>query len=176
MKLGVALRRFAVPRIAVTVFHLIRNRAFVSPRSEVELSRLLTIGRKAQVGSFVKIKASDGPVTIGARTDIACGCWIGGHANGITIGDDCLLGPNVSIVGVNYRYDRVDQTMREQGHVSAGPITIGNNVWIGAGAIILDGARIGDGVIVSPNSIVSGTIPELAIVQGNPAKVVFVRR
>ena len=176
MRLGTAIRRFGVPGFAVTLFYLIRDRAFISPRAEVDASPLFSIGRKTQVGSFVKIKASEGRVAIGARTDIACGGWIGGHASGISIGDDCLVGPNVMIVGVNYRYDRIDQTIREQGHASIGPTVIGNNVWIGAGAVVLDGASIGDGAIVAPNAVVSGTIPALAIVQGNPAKTVFIRR
>jgi acetyltransferase-like isoleucine patch superfamily enzyme len=67
-------------------------------------------------------------------------------------------------------------TFREQGTESKGPIRIGNNVWIGVGSVILDNAEIGDGVIVTPNSVVSGRIPANAIVQGNPAKTVFIRR
>jgi serine O-acetyltransferase len=53
---------------------------------------------------------------------------------------------------------------------------IGNNVWIGAGACILDGATIGSGVIVTPNSVVSAKVADNAIVQGNPSKVIFLRR
>jgi virginiamycin A acetyltransferase len=55
-------------------------------------------------------------------------------------------------------------------------VRIGNDVWIGSGACVLDGARIGSGVIVAPNSVVSGTIPDQAVVQGNPARVIFTRR
>jgi acetyltransferase-like isoleucine patch superfamily enzyme len=54
--------------------------------------------------------------------------------------------------------------------------SVGNNVWIGAGAVILPGAEIADGVIVSPNSVVSGMVAANAIVQGNPAKTIFTRR
>lgn len=176
MRASVALRRFLVPRALVTFYYLARHRAMVSPRAEVDLSTHLSIGRKSNIGAFVKLKASEGPVHIGARTDIGTGCFIGGHRNGIRIGDDCLIGPNVSIVGVNYRYDRIDIGFREQGYSSAGPTIIGNNVWIGVGAVVLDGARIGDGAIISPNSVVSGAVPANAIVQGNPAKIVFTRR
>ncbi len=52
-----------------------------------------------------------------------------------------------------------------------GPDTIvGHDVWIGAGATILPGARIGNGVIIAAGSVVSGTIPDYAIVRGNPAR------
>ncbi|MFT3966521.1 MAG: acyltransferase, partial [Sphingobium sp.] len=176
MRLGVALRRFAVPGIVTSLYHLLRSRAVVSPRAEVELGGLLQIGRGAQVSSFVKIKASEGPVRIGARTDIGCGTFIGGHAHGIDIGADCLISPHVSIVGVNYRYDRLDTPIRDQGYQSAGPTRIGNNVWIGAGAVILDNSEIEDGAIITPNSVVSGKVPALAIVSGSPAKVLFIRR
>lgn len=176
MKLGVALRRLLIPGAFHTIYHLLRGGVMVSPRAEIEWSRLLRIGRRSQISSFVKIKASDGPVVIGARTDIGCGAFIAGHEHGIEIGDDCLISPNVSIIGVNYRYDQVNRTMRDQGVRSEGPVRIGNNVWIGAGAVIMDNCRIGDGAIISPNSVVSGTIPPLAIASGNPAKVVFIRR
>jgi acetyltransferase-like isoleucine patch superfamily enzyme len=52
------------------------------------------------------------------------------------------------------------------------PVHIGNDVWIGARAIVLDGARIGDGAIVAAGSVVSGEVPPYAIVSGVPAKVV----
>lgn len=172
----VLLRRFAVPGVAMTLYHWWRSRALVSPRAEVEASPLLRIGRGARIGSFVKIKASEGPVRIGARTDVGSGVFIGGYAPGVEIGEDCLISPHVSIVGVNYRYDRTDVPIREQGLHSAGPVRIGNNVWIGAGAVVLDNCRIGDGAIIAPNAVVSGTVPELAIVSGNPATVAFVRR
>lgn len=176
MRLSVALRRFALPGIVHSIYQLLLNRVILSPRAEAEWSKLLKIGRKSQISSFVKIKASEGPVIIGQRTDIGCGTFIGGHRHGIEIGDDCLISPNVCIVGVNYRYDRIDMPIREQGLQSAGPIRIGNDVWIGAGAIILDNSQIGDGAIVGPNSVVSGTIPPMAVASGNPAKVIFTRR
>lgn len=176
MKISTGIRRFFVPHSVITLYYFFRHRAFVSMRAEVDVGVNLTIGRKSSVSSFAKIKASEGPVRIGERTDIGVGCFIGGYKPGIEIGNDCLISPNVSIIGVNYRYERLDQTFRQQGVESKGPIRIGNNVWIGVGAVILDNAEIGDGVIVAPNSVVSGKIPPNAIVQGNPAKAVFVRR
>lgn len=169
------VRRFLVPRPLVTLVAWARWRAFVSPRAEVELTPHLALGRGTAIGSFSKLKATAGPLRLGARVDVATGAFITSGEGGIEIGDDCLVGPHVAIVGVNYRYDRLDLPIREQGTTSRG-IRIGRNVWIGASASILDGARIGDGAIVAPGSVVSGSVPENAIVQGNPAKVVFTRR
>jgi acetyltransferase-like isoleucine patch superfamily enzyme len=176
MRLMVKVRRFLVPRPLVSLYYFLKYRAVVSLRAEVEFSPLIRLGKGAQIGSFVKIKASEGPIRIGARTDVGVGTNIGGYRDGVEIGDDCLISPRVSIIGNKYRYDRVDQTFREQGKTSEGTLRIGNNVWIGAGAVILDGADIGDGVIIAPLSVVSGKIPENAMVQGNPGKVIFTRR
>jgi acetyltransferase-like isoleucine patch superfamily enzyme len=176
MRIAVSLRRFLLPAPVVTLIAWFRYRAAVSPRAEVELSPHLRLGRQCRISSFVKLKASEGPVTIGARTDVGIGCFIGGHEHGIHIGEDCLISPHASIVGVNYRYDRIDRTFREQGLVSKGPIRIGNNVWVGAGAVILDDSHIEDGAIIAPNSVVSGHIAANVIAQGNPAKPVFTRR
>lgn len=176
MKLSTGLRRLFIPRLLITLYYFVKYHALVSPRAEVELCSRLTFGRQATVSSYCKIKAMEGPVYIGARTDIGIGCFIAGYAPGIKIGDDCLISPNVSIVGVNYNYDDLDRTFREQGLTSKGPTVIGNNVWIGTGAVILDNAHIEDGVIIAPNSVVSGHIATNSIVQGNPAKVIFVRR
>lgn len=176
MKITAGIRRFLIPRSLITLYYLLRHRAIVSMRAEVDIGFNLTIGRKSSVSSFAKIKAIDGKVDVGERTDIGVGTFICGHQQGITIGNDCLISPHVSIIGVNYRYEDMNRTFREQGVESKGPIRIGNNVWIGVGAVILDNTQIGDGAIIAPNSVVSGIIPENAIVQGNPARVAFIRR
>jgi acetyltransferase-like isoleucine patch superfamily enzyme len=168
------VRRF-LPGFLATLYYYAKYRAFVSPKAEVELTPLFTLGIASSISSFTKIKATDGPLEIGKRVQIGCFSVLTAGSCGITIGDDCLISPNVSIIGDNYRYDRIDQTFIEQGRTSKG-ICIANNVWLGSGARILDGAVVGSGAIVTPNSVVSGRVPENAIFQGNPAKVIFTRR
>jgi acetyltransferase-like isoleucine patch superfamily enzyme len=158
MRAAVIARRFLVPGIVVSAYYAVRSGAFISHRAEVEASPNLSLGRGVRIGSFVKIKATEGRVSIGDRTRVECGCLIAGHVHGIEIGPDCVIGPNVVIVGVNYRYDRLDLPMRNQGLVSAGPVTIGRGVTIGAGAVILDHSRIEEGVTIAPRSIVSGAV------------------
>ena len=84
-------------------------------------------------------------------------------------------GPNVCIIENNFHYDKLDVPIYQQEKTSKG-IDIGDNVWIGSGCAILDGATIRSGAIITPNSVVSSKIPENAIAQGNPAKVIFTRR
>ena len=176
MKLGTVLRRFLTPGFVVTLHAFLKYRCRVSPKAEVEITRHLSIGEKSIVGSFTKIKATDGPLRIGRHVEIANGCVITSHRAGVEIGDDCLIGPNVSIIGNNYRYDDLQTPIRLQEKVSDKGIRIGANCWIGAGCVILDGADIGSGTILTPNSVVSGRLGENSIAQGNPAKVIFTRR
>jgi acetyltransferase-like isoleucine patch superfamily enzyme len=139
------------------------------------LSPFLQIGRGSEIGSFTKIKASYGSMRIGRDCFIGTGCFLSSHEGGLEIGNDCLISPNVTIITNNYHYQRLDTPIRQQGSSSKG-VRIGDDVWIGTGACILDGARIGRGVIVTPNSVVFGTVPDYSIVQGNPARVIFTRR
>ena len=168
-------QRFLLPGFVISLVYAVRFRAMVSPRAEVELSPLLKLGKGTQISSFTKTKASDGPLTIGARVSIGSCCFIHAGSAGVSIGDDCLISPNVSIVGSNYRYDRLDIPIQRQGEITKG-ITIGNDVWIGVGCAILDGARIGDHAIVAPNAVVAGPVAANVIVAGNPAKPIFTRR
>lgn len=176
MKPGALVRRFLTPRLLVTLWGYLKYGCLISPKAEVEITSRLAIGRRSVIASFTKIKATDGPLTIGRNVEIANGCVITSHTAGTEIGDDCLIGPNVSIIGNNYRYDRLDVPIRLQEKVSPKGIRVANDVWIGAGCVLLDGAHIGSGSILTPNSVVSSRIPENSIVQGNPGKVIFTRR
>ena len=174
--LGAILRRFLTPGFVVTLQGLSKYGAKISPKAEVEITPNLRLGKKSVISSFVKIKSKDGPLHIGTNVEIANFCVITSHTAGTYIGDDTMIGPNCSIIGNNYRYDRLDVPIRLQEKVSPKGIRIANNVWISAGCTILDGADIGPGCIVTPNSVVSSKLPENSIAQGNPAKVIFTRR
>jgi acetyltransferase-like isoleucine patch superfamily enzyme len=169
------LQRFVVPAPAISLYYYLKYRCKISPRAEVELSPQLIIGQNTQIGSFTKIKATDGPLAIGQNVSVATGCFIASHRMGIHIGDDCLISPNVTIVASSYNYSDIKRPIWQQGYPSKG-IRIGNNVWIGAGACILDGTTIGNGVIIAAHSVVASEVPDNAIVKGDPAKVLFIRR
>lgn len=175
MNVSRVLARFATPPSIVSLIYWLRWRAKVSPRAEVELTSNITFGEGCVVSSFSKIKASAGPLRLGNRVEIATHCFVAAETGGIVIGDDTMIGPLAAIVGNNYRYDRLDIPIREQPKISKG-IRIGKGVWIGTGAVVLDGAEIGDNVIVTPASVVSRRVPDNAVVQGNPAQVIFTRR
>lgn len=173
-RVGILIRRFLVPSLFVSLYAYLRSRVSISPRAEVELSPNLRLGRGTTVGSFTKIKTTDGPVVTGVRCTFGTGCFVDPGRGGITIGDHSLIGPNVAIVAVNYSYDDPAKPLQDQGVTSTG-ISIGRNVWIGANSTLVDGAAVGDNSIVVANSLVNKVFPADSIIQGNPARVVFSR-
>ena len=86
--------------------------------------------------------------------------------NGIHFGSNIELGPGVSIISSNHKSDN----LRE--HTKGKPITIGNNVWIGANCTILPEVTVGNNVIIGANSLVTNDIPDNSIAVGNPCKVI----
>jgi acetyltransferase-like isoleucine patch superfamily enzyme len=70
----------------------------------------------------------------------------------------------------------LDKPMREQPLTSKGDIVVGDDVWIGFGAVILESSNIGDGAVVAAGAVVRGDVPPYAIVAGVPAKVVGSRK
>jgi acetyltransferase-like isoleucine patch superfamily enzyme len=173
-KLELIVRRFLIPRSVVTLYAFVHWRASVSTRAEVELSPNLYLGRGTTVSSFTKIKATDGELWTGEKCGFGPGCFIAAGAGGIHLGDHVIFGPNVSVIAANYRYGQLEVPLEEQGVTSQG-INIGNNVWVGASSVILDGSQIGDNSIVVANSLVNRRFPPNSIIQGNPAKVILSR-
>lgn len=171
---GQIIRRFMIPAPYVSLVGFLRWRARISPRAEVELSSNLQLGARATVGSFTKIKSSDGILRTGSDCGFANGCFIAPGEGGIELGDNVICGPNVAIIAVNYRYAALAVPFEKQGTTSLG-VQIGSNVWIGANCTILDGSVIGDNSIVVANSLVNRRFPPNVIIQGNPAKIILQR-
>lgn len=85
----------------------------------------------------------------------------------VTIGDDCFVGPNVGIYTACHSTDPVERNAQLQW---ARAVTIGNNVWIGGGVIILAGVTIGDNVTIGAGSVVTHDIPSNTVAVGNPCR------
>lgn len=86
----------------------------------------------------------------------------------VTIGDDCFIGPNVSIYTACHSTDPIVRNTRQEW---ARPVTIGNHVWIGGSVTILPGVTIGDNVSIGAGSVVVHDIPSNTVAVGNPCKV-----
>ena len=87
----------------------------------------------------------------------------------VTIGDDCFIGPNVSIYTACHSTDPIERNTRREW---AEPVTIGDNVWIGGSVTILPGVTIGSNVTIGAGSVVTRDIPDNVVAVGNPCKVI----
>lgn len=87
----------------------------------------------------------------------------------ITIGDNTMIGPNVTLATAGHP---ILPSLRMKGYQFNVPINIGKNVWIGAGVIVLPGVNIGDNSVIGAGSVVTKDIPENVVAYGNPCKII----
>lgn len=130
-------------------------------------------GLMARIGQGVLIEAPfhcafGFNISLGAQVYMNAGCTILDTAP-VRIGAQTMLGPSVQIYCADHHRDPV---LRSQGLERARPVTIGAQVWIGGGAILLPGVSIGDRAIVGAGAVVTRDVPPGARVAGNPARPV----
>lgn len=107
-------------------------------------------------------------LTVGARTFINFNLTALDVA-AITIGDDVQIGPNVQLLTPTHP---LEAEARRDKLEAAKPITIGNNVWLGGGVIVLPGVNIGENTVVGAGSVVTRDLPANVVAVGNPARVI----
>ena len=107
-------------------------------------------------------------ITLGNDLYINFGCTLL-DCGQIKIGNNTLIGPNVSMYSANHSLDAEE---RIAGALIPEPITIGDRVWIGGGSIILSGVSIGDDTVIGAGSVVTKDIPSGVIAAGNPCKII----
>jgi len=110
-------------------------------------------------------------ITVGNNLQMNFDCCILDCAK-ITIGDNCLVAPNVHIYAATHPIDPKFREDNEDYYELAKPVTIGNNCWIGGQSTICPGVTIGDNVTIGAGSVVTKDIPSNVVIAGNPAKII----
>jgi acetyltransferase-like isoleucine patch superfamily enzyme len=148
---------------------------FICPRVRLEIGRraVLRIGRWAWVGHGCKIRVHEGEVEIGAKTVMGQECTISAYQH-VSIGRECILADRVMLIDFDHGVTEVERPIRLQG-IYKRDVHVGHNVWIGYGACVLRGVRVGDNSIVGTNSVLTRDVAENAVVGGVPARVLRMR-
>lgn len=115
-----------------------------------------------------------GRFEMGQGSSIAQNCTISGENEGVLIGKNVMIAPNVVIVAFNHGYMDRDVPMLRQKNTEA-TVVIEDNVWIASNCTIGKGVQIGTGSIIAANSFVNKNIPPNSIAGGVPAKVIKTR-
>jgi len=138
----------------------------------------IAIGENVVIDAFVKIKPAGGigDLSIGADTVINSGCVLY-TGNGIHLGNGVAVAANCTFAPTNHEYADRKTPIRKQGfRMSKGGIVVGDDVWIGANCVILDGANIGEGCVIGASSLVHGVLDPYGVYAGNPLRKIGERR
>ena len=127
---------------------------------------VISLGKKCAVRAFTEISAVNGKISLADNVFINRNCMLVAMEQ-IVLKKGTTIGPGVYI----YDHDHDGNG----GYVTA-PVTIGKNVWIGAGSIILKGVTIGDNAVIAAGSVVTKDVPAKALVGGVPAKVISYKK
>lgn len=136
--------------------------------------KIKTIGRTSEIRPYATILGTNN-VIIGERVIIPPYTLLSTEPynaiSKITIEDDVLLGPNVSIYSATHKFEDPSKPIKDQGYTVA-PVILKKGCWIGVNVVILPGITVGYNAVVGANSVVTKDVPDFAIAVGAPAKII----
>ena len=139
-----------------------------SARMDTPPYRVFSLGDYSVIESFACINNAVGDVIIGDHTRVGLHNTIIGP---LEIGSHVNLAQGITVTALNHNFSDANKRIDEQG-VSTSPVTIEDDVWIGANAVILPGVTIGEHCVVAAGAVVTKDVPPHSLVAGVPAKVI----
>jgi acetyltransferase-like isoleucine patch superfamily enzyme len=136
-------------------------------------NRGIDIGSGVFLGRGTILSCKDGDIALGDHTNLGFHCEVFSGST-VTVGRHGLFAAYVYLVGGGHEFERADVAVIEQARGSAG-IALGDNVWLGTGAKVLDGVTLGSDVVVGANGVVTSDLPDGAIAAGVPARILRTR-
>lgn len=141
-----------------------------------EDNRGIRIGRNVYIGRNTILSCKEGSIELGDDCNLSANCSLLSETE-LTLGKYCFLAGHCYLVaGGNHSIDDLSRPIMFQPSFSKGGIHIRDDVWLGAGAIVLDGVTLGSGCVVGAGSVVSRSFKEYAVVLGYPASRIKDRR
>jgi len=144
------------------------SKIYHSVRMDTPPYRRFWLGRHSVIESFCCINNAVGDVTIGDYTRIGIHNTIIGP---VCIGNHVNLAQGITVTALNHNFEDASKRIDEQG-ISTKPVVIGDDVWIGANAVILPGVTIGNHCVVAAGAVVTKDVPNNCVVGGVPAKLI----
>lgn len=136
----------------------------------------LRLGDNVYIGRNTILSCKEGSISIGEYTNISANCSLLSETE-ITLGRYCFLAGHCYLVaGGNHSFEDVSRPMMFQPSQSKGGIRLGDDVWLGAGVIVLDGASIGQGTVIGAGAVVTGPLPEYVVAVSSRRQVITDRR
>jgi acetyltransferase-like isoleucine patch superfamily enzyme len=130
-------------------------------------------GRFVWIGDRTKVRCHEGLVEIGEKSVLGQECTITAYQH-IRIGAQCVIADKAMFIDFDHGVVEVERPIRQQG-IYKRDVEVGSNVWIGYGACILRGVRVGDNSVIGTNSVVTKDVPANAVVGGIPARILRMR-
>ncbi len=144
------------------------SKIYRSVRLDTPPYRRFWLGRRSVIESYCCVNNAVGDVTIGDYTRIGIHCTVIGP---VCIGSHVNLAQGITVTALNHNFTDCSRRIDEQG-ISTQPVVIGDDVWIGANAVVLPGVTIGKHAVVAAGAVVTRDVPDYTLVGGVPAKVI----
>jgi len=148
---------------------------FLGRHLELQIARRgeVRFGRFVWIGDGSKIRCHEGVVEIGEKTVMGQECTISAYQR-VRIGEQCVIADRAMFIDFDHGVVEVERPIRLQG-IYKRDVEVGSNVWIGYGACILRGVRVGDNSVIGTNAVVTKDVPANAVVGGSPARIIRMR-
>jgi acetyltransferase-like isoleucine patch superfamily enzyme len=148
---------------------------FLGKRLELQIGKRgrVEFGRFVWLGDGTKVRCHEGEVVIGPKTVLGQECTISAYQR-VRIGEQCVIADRAMFIDFDHGVVEVERAIRHQG-IYKRDVEVGSNCWIGYGACILRGVRVGDNSIVGANAVVTRDVPANAVVGGVPARLIRMR-
>jgi acetyltransferase-like isoleucine patch superfamily enzyme len=148
---------------------------FFGKRLELQIAKRgkIRFGRFVWVGDGTKIRCHEGEVVIGQKTVLGQECTISAYRR-VRIGEQCVIADRAMFIDFDHGVVEVERPIRVQG-IYMREVEVGSNVWIGYGACVLRGVRVGDNSILGTSAVVTKDVPANGVVGGVPAKLLRMR-